>query len=464
MENSKGWSDMSLCTPEISNLQRGYPVDEGGIPGGLNPFVLATSEHPKLSNPFVSNPFDYTPLTCASCYASSSHSLYHHNFSTAGTAGCHSVYTNDYTVGNHSGFASATAGGGDRGSSRFVPKVFSTPVVYGGVVSGTNPFVAGSAVGNVGNNVSQGTLIGLQSQIETLREELSRCQMDNNQLGSRSFSGNQNVGVPTKRAMFPEKFDGTGEWEEFIKHFNDVASWNQWSNKDKATQLGLHLTGIARSVKMDLPGHILADFDLLVLTLSKYFSTEGQESAFQAQFRKRVRNKGEKLVDFGHDLTRLCRKAFPNMERAARELFVMEHFKLGLDPDLRRHVQFQHPSTLEQAIVAGLEYEAVDDDGLKTRKPVNVCAVSPEEKRSEDSQGLTQMLQALTAQNAKLMEQNREANEKFLEVLGRMSKNIGMRRGPRDISQITCFLCSGKGHYQSSCPQRSMESSQSGNE
>ena len=116
---------------------------------------------------------------------------------------------------------------------------------------------------------------------------------------------------------------------------------------------------MARSVKTDLPIHITSDYDQLVQTLGKYFSSEGKEATFQAEFRLRKRKTNEKLNNFAHDLTRLCKKAFPKMDRASREQFVLERFKLELDSALRQHIQFQHPESLETAIYAGLEFEAM---------------------------------------------------------------------------------------------------------
>ena len=46
--------------------------------------------------------------------------------------------------------------------------------------------------------------------------------------------------------MFPEKYDGNGDWEEYVKHFEDVAMWNDWSASEQATQLRKHVTEMAR--------------------------------------------------------------------------------------------------------------------------------------------------------------------------------------------------------------------------
>lgn len=44
----------------------------------------------------------------------------------------------------------------------------------------------------------------------------------------------------------PDKFDGKSvEWQDYEKHFEQVALWNGWSEREKATQLVMSLRGVA---------------------------------------------------------------------------------------------------------------------------------------------------------------------------------------------------------------------------
>lgn len=246
-----------------------------------------------------------------------------------------------------------------------------------------------------------------------------------------------------RKVMMPEHYDGESDWEEYISAFIDIADWNCWSYEEKSVQLGLHLSGIARTIKTDLPHSITKDFDLFVLTLGKYFSCEGREAAYQAEYRQRRRGTNEKLSDFGHELSRLCKKAFPKLERSAREQFVLEHFKLGLDPDLRKHVQFSHPDTLEEAIVTGLEFEAMDDERTKAKKPTNVSAYAVT---------TTDTPQNSVDNMTKLVEQNQQLIESIQKLC---------QKSRTPIDQVICFHCNKKGHYRNKCPTRQEASSSS---
>ena len=253
-----------------------------------------------------------------------------------------------------------------------------------------------------------------------------------------------------RKAITPETFDGTQDWEEYIKHFEDVAMWNEWNSEEKAAQLGLQLKGMARSLKTDLPSSVTRNYDALVSMLAKYFSCEGKEAAYQAEFRGRKREQNERLVDFGHELNRLCKKAFPKMERMSREQFVLEHFKQALDTDLRKHVQFQHPTTLEEAIVAAIEFEAMDEGRHKTRKPVQVNVVQCGSGDSSSVQ--TPVTDTSVQQILKLMEQNMQASQRMFESVQAMLDKIRRPTRRRDYSHVVCFACNEKGHIQYSCP------------
>ena len=44
----------------------------------------------------------------------------------------------------------------------------------------------------------------------------------------------------------PEKYDGCSDWSDYLRHFQKVADWNEWNDREKAAQLSMNLSGLAR--------------------------------------------------------------------------------------------------------------------------------------------------------------------------------------------------------------------------
>ena len=71
---------------------------------------------------------------------------------------------------------------------------------------------------------------------------------------------------PSRLKFKPEKFDGTADWSDYLKHFEAVAQWNTWTPEEKAVQLSMNLTGVARQVWSDCMDSVVngQDYQALV--------------------------------------------------------------------------------------------------------------------------------------------------------------------------------------------------------
>lgn len=105
-------------------------------------------------------------------------------------------------------------------------------------------------------------------------------------------------------------------------------------------------------------------------TSENRFSPRERASSYQAEIKTKRRQTGESVADFGHSLRRLAIKAYPNCSFASVETHVIDQFIYGLgDIDLRKHVQFNHPSTIDKAIALAVEYESFVGKCDERRKP-----------------------------------------------------------------------------------------------
>ena len=247
----------------------------------------------------------------------------------------------------------------------------------------------------------------------------------------------------------PDKYDGTTDWADYLRHFQMVSAWNRWNLEEKAVQLTINLTGIARQAWVDSFSDVSApvSYESLVAALTQRFKPEGQEEAYKAEFRHRGRKREESFMEYGYALKRLAIRAFPRIKHDAREDIIVDQFLQGLvDMDMRRHVSLAHPSSLDQAVSLATEYEVITQS-LKTpqfHKPKQVAAVK-ESGETNNAKTLQTLVGAINKQTRQL------------NTLVKPESAKSWTSGP-----VVCFACQQEGHIARYCPQYGNRGSSTG--
>ena len=249
---------------------------------------------------------------------------------------------------------------------------------------------------------------------------------------SRNLSND--LSQSNRQRFRPERYDGTTDWGDYLKHFEIVAAWNGWSPLEKAAQLSMNLTHIAREAWTDsvsgAGAGALMSYEDLVRVMTQRFTPDGQQEAFKAEFRNRIKRKDETFLELGYALRRLAIRAFPKLNLEGREEMVLDQFLVGLaDPDMCKHVRLAHPTSLDRAITMANEYLTVSQSIKPTvaQKPKVVASVQG--SAPKDQPTLYEILQ---------------------QVLARLGQRPARRK--IDVSKIECFSCHKKGHFQRDCP------------
>ena len=235
----------------------------------------------------------------------------------------------------------------------------------------------------------------------------------------------------------PEKYDGCSDWSDYLRHFQKVADWNEWNDREKAAQLSMNLSGLARQAWADsfCDSATEVTYDALVTALTQRFKPEGQEEAYKAEFRRRVRKAEETFLEFGYSLRRLAIRAFPKLAHEAREDLVIDQFLLGLsDAEMRRHVSLAHPGCVDKAITLATEYETITQS-IKSpvpQKPKQVAAVA---SSSESS-----------------CSQGDETHKLLSELVGLIKSQQSWRPGKfKRKAPLECWGCGQVGHKLQEC-------------
>ena len=272
-------------------------------------------------------------------------------------------------------------------------------------------------------------------------------------LGNSTFL---NHSLAHRKERVPDVFTGTkGSLKDWLRHFETCARWNGWDYAERGVNLAMSLRGNAQQVLGELSVHELEDFDAIKAALERRFDPAEKENLHRVEFRSRFKKKGESVTEYGFALNRIASDAYPRMPPEARETIVIDQFVSGLpSKDLRRHVQFHHPSSIHEAIALASEFESFEErfDG---RKPENTekgndTSVRSISKKDSVHEELLKVFQSLSKQVA-------ESLDKVTKAVGQISGNKS-RNG-----SVVCFRCNEKGHYSRQCPTTALEQTGSKN-
>ena len=257
-----------------------------------------------------------------------------------------------------------------RPSTWETPPLVSTPVTYGYQDAGSMPNSARVGKWNDIAADPQNRAGQLARQFPTRNSEGLRTsegpQQNNYGLLGQSSMGNFPSSMAWQmsfRSKYkPAKYDCTADWSDYLKHFERVAQWNGRSDNDKAAQLSMSLTGVARQVWSDHVEDRVGndDYDSLVQMMGHLFKPKGLEETYKAEFRGRNKRKDETYIDLGYTLRRLVIRALPGLSHDVHETMVLEQFLMGLqDADMRKHVRLVHPKGLDGAVMLATQFENV---------------------------------------------------------------------------------------------------------
>ena len=163
------------------------------------------------------------------------------------------------------------------------------------------------------------------------------------------------------------------------------------------------------------------------------------------------------MAEYGFALKRLAHSAYPRMPPETCEELALGQFVDGLSPrGLKRHVQFGHPSSLNQAISLAVEYEVIEG-ATESRKPLGHSINLVAEEGREDK--VLDVLNQVAASHKEIVDNQEHLNIAHQELLAsiaiaqRVSENGQKSVGERKRKE-RCRHCLRRGHVSRLCPGR----------
>ena len=170
-----------------------------------------------------------------------------------------------------------------------------------------------------------------------------------------------NDGSCPQKFLEPYSFDGSTngpEITEYLIYFEQISSWNNWSDEQKALMLSIKMRGEAQKLLTSLSLEQISSYSFLKHALTQRFNPKELQPAYRFQFRSRLQHKDETPLEYGFALRYLGHKAYAALSKCAVEEILLDQFIFGLrSTELKQYVQLQHPSDLSKAIEYTTEYE-----------------------------------------------------------------------------------------------------------
>ena len=163
----------------------------------------------------------------------------------------------------------------------------------------------------------------------------------------------------TRPLVLPEKFDGMGNFEEWISHFESIAALNKWNEEEKTLWIRVQLTEKAHVALVRLPGSTTEAYLSIKQALRGRFEPPSKQELYKAEFESRRKQKSESWIDFADNLLGLVDRAFPTLQFEGKEQLALSRYLDQLEPmRVSFSVKQRRPKTVHEAVSSTLELES----------------------------------------------------------------------------------------------------------
>ena len=157
----------------------------------------------------------------------------------------------------------------------------------------------------------------------------------------------------------PKRYDGSTNWNGFIRHFNRVHRVNRWPEESKLVYLMVLLEGEAAAYADELPEEVTLDYERLCQALDERFGDCLSTQVHRAELKTRMRKVDESLPSLAQDIRRLVCLGYPHLDVASCEELIMDHFINAVDDrEIRMALHQTQPEDVWEAVKLGVDLEA----------------------------------------------------------------------------------------------------------
>ena len=275
----------------------------------------------------------------------------------------------------------------------------------------------------------------------------------------------------------PEPFNGEGDWDEYISHFENCAELGKWTEPNKALMLSACLRGPARIFYLGLTPAEKRSYSVLVCKLDERFGSTRQQNRWLTKFEARKRQPNEAISSLGDDLRLMAQRAYPELGQNAQESLALHQLYKAISLEMKCRCIDRDCKTVADAIEVIERYEAILGEPTDKKKgTVRMTTHYENSIRNGNSgrgqgQSNTRRDHQKQANKDDKRKQDENLNETLKQIMDRLDRVENVR--PRQFTQRptrekpACFICGSTEHFFKQCQvylecQKHQESSKAG--